>query len=148
MDAPDDPHANTNAPRSRVPPLVLIVDDEAPIAEALALMVEEAGYTALTAFRGRTGLDLAREHQPALIITDMMMPQFDGASLIAAVRADAEAEQRPMPVIIAMTAGGLRHAQSVGADAVMPKPFTIEEVEALLRRFLPPPDEPLDGQSR
>lgn len=143
MDAQDNPHANTDATDSRTSPLVLIVDDEAPIAEALALMIEEAGYTAMTAFRGRTGLELARQHRPALIITDMMMPQLDGASLIAAVRADAEAERRPMPLIIAMTAGGLRHAETTGANAVLPKPFTIDEVEALLRRLLP-----LDGRAR
>jgi CheY-like chemotaxis protein len=137
MDAPDTPHANTDASTSRASPLVLIVDDEAPIAEALALMIEEAGYTALTAFRGRAGLELAREHQPALIITDMMMPQYDGASLIAAVRAENEAAHRPPPHIIAMTAGGLRHAEAAGADAILSKPFTIDEVEALLRRFLP-----------
>lgn len=143
MDAPDNPHANTDASDSRASPLVLIVDDEAPIAEALALMIEEAGYTPMTAFRGRTGLDLAREHRPALIITDMMMPQLDGASLIAAVRADAEAGRRPMPLIIAMTAGGLRYAETAGANAVLSKPFTIDEVEALLRRLLP-----LDGRDR
>jgi CheY-like chemotaxis protein len=137
MDSADDPHANANTPGSQASPLVLIVDDEAPIAEALAYMVEDAGYTALTAFRGRAGLDLARTHYPALIITDMMMPQLDGAGLIAALRADAEADHRPMPPIIAMTAGGLRHAEAAGADAVMQKPFSVEEVESLLRRFLP-----------
>lgn len=137
MDAPDAPHANMDDSKSRVSPLILIVDDEAPIAEALALMVEDAGYTALTAFRGRVGLELAREHQPALIITDLMMPQYDGASLIAAVRAENAATHRPPPHIIAMTAGGLRHAEVAGADAVLWKPFTIDEVEALLRRFLP-----------
>jgi DNA-binding response OmpR family regulator len=114
------------------------VDDEAPIAEALALIIEEAGYTPLIAFRGQSALELARQHHPELIITDMMMPQLDGARLVAILRAEAEAEARRMPPVIAMTAGGLRHALSVGADAVMPKPFTIDDVESLLRRFLPP----------
>lgn len=142
MDSQDDPHANKDISDSQASPLVLIVDDEAPIAEALAFMVEEAGYAVMTAFRSRVGLDLAREHHPALVFTDMMMPQLDGAALIALLRAEAEAERRPAPTIIAMTAGGLRHALAAGADAVMPKPFSIDEVESLLRRFLP-----LDGRA-
>ncbi len=136
MDSSDGSHANVNDSGSRVSPLVLIVDDEAPIAEAIALMVEDAGYIPLTAFRGQAALDLARLHHPQLIITDMMMPQLDGARLIAILRAEAEAEQRPMPPIVAMTAGGLQHAMAAGADAVMPKPFTIDDVESILARFL------------
>ena len=136
MDSSDDPYANMNSLGSRASPLVLIVDDEAPIAEAIALMVEDAGYTPLTAFRGHAALELARQHHPQLIITDMMMPQLDGAHLIAILRAEAEAEQRPMPPIVAMTAGGLQHALEAGADAVMPKPFTIDDVESILDRFL------------
>jgi len=68
----------------------------------------------------------------------MMMPQLDGARLIAILRAEAKAEHRPMPPIVAMTAGGLQHAMAAGADAVMPKPFTIDDVESILARFLEP----------
>jgi CheY-like chemotaxis protein len=146
MDSPDDPLANMSAPGLQASLLVLIVDDEAPIAEALSLIIEDAGYTTLTAYRGREGLDLARSRRPALVITDMMMPQFDGASLIAALRADAEVDHRTMPHIVAMTAGGLSRAIATGADAVLPKPFSIEQVEALLRQFLPQEGE--DGQAR
>lgn len=115
---------------------VLIVEDERPIAEAIALVVEEAGFTHLVAAHGREGLTLARAHRPALIITDMMMPQLDGAELIAALRADAERDHQSMPPVILMTAGGLDRARMAGADAVLRKPFDIAELEALLRRFL------------
>ncbi|HEY8326778.1 MAG: response regulator [Ktedonobacterales bacterium] len=145
MAPPDSPDASTTALEAHTPPLVLIVDDEAPIAEALAMIVEEAGYPTLTAFRGPVGLELARAHHPALIFTDMMMPKLDGAGLIAAVRRDAEASHTPAPIIIAMTAGGLQSIQRADADGILPKPFTIEDVEVILRRWLPRAEE--DGEA-
>lgn len=137
----DSPGASTSASESQTLPLVLIVDDEAPIAEALALIVEEAGYATLTAFRGSTGLELARKHHPRLIFTDMMMPQLDGTGLIDALRKEAAVSETPMPTIIAMTAGGLQRIQRAGANGILPKPFTIEDVEEILHRWLPPTEE-------
>ena len=137
MDSADDPLANMSAPDSQASLVVLIVDDEAPIAEALALIIEDAGYSTLIAYRGREGFELAHTYHPALIITDLMVPQMDGAALISAVRGDYESDHRAPPPIVAMTAGGIRYAQMTGADAVLQKPFTIEEVESLLERFLP-----------
>src|SRR5262245_65910949 len=78
-DQPDD-----NAAASK-PPVVLIAEDEEPIAEALAMIVEDAGYTPLLAAHGMEALELARTQRPALLITDLMMTFFDGARLIAAV---------------------------------------------------------------
>lgn len=142
MDSADEPTALVTTSGSQAAQLVLIVDDEAPIAEALSYIVEDAGYTPLLASHGRQGLEFARAQRPALIITDLMMPQLDGAGLIKALRADAAADgAAPLPPIIVMTAGGLRHAHDIGADAVVQKPFNIAEVERLLHRFLAPPDK-------
>ncbi|HEX8728921.1 MAG TPA: response regulator [Ktedonobacterales bacterium] len=126
---------------------MLIIDDEAPIAEALAFIVEEAGYPTLTAFRGPTGLELARTHHPGLIFTDMMMPQLDGVGLITAVRHDAEVSHGPMPVIIAMTAGGSQRIQRADVDGILPKPFTIADVETILRRWLPRVEADKEGKA-
>ena len=142
MDPSDSAQPSEQTSGSNAAPLVLIVDDEAPIAEALTLIVEEAGYSTLTAFRGPAGLALAREHHPALIFTDMMMPQLDGASLIKTLRRDAETDGHPAPLIVAMTAGGLHFARKASVDAILPKPFAIDDVEAILSRLLP-----LDGQA-
>ncbi len=137
MDPSDSAQPSEEPAGSHASPLVLIVDDEAPIAEALALIVEEAGYATLTAFRGPAGLALAREHHPALIFTDMMMPQLDGAALIETLRRDAETDGHTAPLIVAMTAGALRYARKASVDAILPKPFAIDEVEAILNRLLP-----------
>ena len=123
--------------------LVLIAEDEQPIADALAMIVADAGYTPLLASQGKQALELVRERRPALILTDLMMPLLDGAQLIAAIRADAELDNHRPPPIVLMTAGGVRRALEINADALLKKPFEIAEVEALLRRFLGPP--PLTG---
>jgi CheY-like chemotaxis protein len=114
------------------PLLVLIVEDEEPIATALAFIVEDAGYVPLIAMHGRQALDVLRERHPALIITDLMMPYMNGAQLIAAVRAQDDA-----PPIVLMTAAGPRYSAAADADAVLSKPFNITEVERLLHRYLP-----------
>lgn len=114
-------------------PLVLIVEDEAPIAEALAAIVEDAGYRAMMAPHGKAGLTLALQHHPALILSDLMMPQMSGPEFIRALRAALESSTPP---IVIMTAADVRFARDAGADCVLKKPFGITTVEALLRRFL------------
>lgn len=142
--APSNPARNTpdaerepeSQPESE-PALILIVEDEQPIAEALSFMIEDAGYMTVIASHGQQGLEIARARRPALIFTDLMMPRMDGTSLIAALHAAAAKDgSLPVPPIILMTAAGFDHAQKAGADAILPKPFDINDVERLLERFL------------
>lgn len=65
-------------------PVVLIVDDEEPIAETAGWIVEAQGYLPLLAYNGQHALELARTRWPAVLITDWMMPQMDGVELIRA----------------------------------------------------------------
>ena len=142
--APDSPVRSSlvtarepEEPQSKPEPaLVLIVEDEQPIAEAISFMVQDAGYATVIASNGQQGLELARARRPALIFTDLMMPRMDGTALIAALHADAAHDSATPAPIILMTAAGFEHAQKAGADAILPKPFDITEVERLLRRFL------------
>jgi CheY-like chemotaxis protein len=127
--------------KNQTPFLVLIAEDEEPIAEAIAFLVQDNGYTPLIASNGRQALELARQHHPALVITDLMMPYLDGDELISALRADAAQDQHAPPRTILLSAAGLRRMQNAGADAILPKPFELEDLEKLLRRFLgQPPD--------
>ncbi len=116
---------------TREPFLVLIVEDEEPIATALSFIIEDAGYVPLIAMHGRQALDVLRDRYPALIITDLMMPYMNGAQLIQAVRA----QHRDLPIVL-MTAAGPRYSATAGADEVLPKPFNVDDIEALLHRYL------------
>ena len=116
--------------------VVLIAEDEGPIAAILATVVAEAGYSPHVARHGRQALEMAREQWPALVITDLMMPYLNGAELIAALRGDAAREGHPAVPVILLTAGSMKVGRAAGADVVLPKPFDLVQVEALLDRFL------------
>jgi CheY-like chemotaxis protein len=119
--------------------LVLIAEDEEPIAEIIATIIREMDATPIIASHGREAFALVQQIEPALVITDLMMPLMDGAELIAALRAKAgESGAHPPPVIL-MTASGRENALSIGADAFLPKPFDLEALETLLRRYLAAP---------
>ena len=135
-------HSAENVPRATPKSdLILIAEDEEPIAEAMSFIVEDAGYTPMIATNGRQALELARAHHPLLIITDLMMPHLDGTQLIKAIHADAELDGHPPPPILLMTAAGMTRAQEAGADAVMRKPFNLDELTAMIHRLV-------EGRSR
>jgi CheY-like chemotaxis protein len=116
--------------------LVLIVEDEEPIALALSFIVEDAGYEPLIAGHGKEAIELMRTHQVALIITDLMMPVMSGQEFIANLHSGAHAEGKQRPPLIIMTAAGSGYVGNIDADAILLKPFEVAKVEELLRRFL------------
>ncbi len=119
--------------------VILIAEDERSIAEVVRQVVEDAGYWPLVASHGQQALELARAERPALLITDLMLPHLTGAELIAALRADAAASPdggSPMMPVILITAVNPNQARSAGADIVLYKPFDLDRLEVLLRRFL------------
>ena len=125
------------SPRASRAVVVLVAEDEAPIAEIVATILRDMDALPLVASHGREALALARQHAPVLVITDLMMPLMNGAELIAALRAEAQAEGASPPPVILMTAGGVEQASGVGADAVLTKPFDLGALEAQVRRYLP-----------
>ncbi len=119
--------------------VVLIAEDERSIADIVCVVVEDAGYQPVLAAHGRQALEMARIEHPALVVTDLMMPHMTGAELIAALRADAAADAGVRAPVILMTAVNPSQARVAGADAVLYKPFDLDALEALLRRFLDAP---------
>jgi len=87
--------------------LVLIAEDEEPLAETVAFIVREAGYTPVIALHGRQALELARARHPALLIVDLMLPYLDGAAVIAALREDMNGNGASRRAIILMTRGAV-----------------------------------------
>lgn len=121
------------------PGVVLIVDDDKPIADYVAAVVAESGHTPMVATNGARALELARAHWPVLLITDLMLPFMSGGALIAALHTAAAAEGRVMPPTVLMTAASARYAETAGAEAILCKPFDLADLEEVLRRFLGAP---------
>lgn len=125
------PGAQLEVEPSPNPVLILVVEDEATIAELLVEVIEEYGYAALRAKNGAEGLKLARHHHPALIISDVMMPVMDGYGLLRAIRSEPELADT---TVVLISAAFLRHLppDAPAADAYINKPFSIQELGALL----------------
>lgn len=131
----DGPSSDTNGK------LVLIAEDEHPIADALTYIIADAGHRSITASQGREALEMARAEHPDLIFTDLMMPQMGGAELIRELRADTANGLANVPIVLMSAATGPA-SRVPGASAMLPKPFDIAQVDALLRRFLGPSTTP------
>src|SRR5437868_7423326 len=115
---------------------ILIIEDEANIAQVLRLYLEQANYTVLVASDGVSGLELhAREH-PDLVILDLMLPALDGMEVCRRIRAWAST---PILMLTARTGEEDRIAGlELGADDYLIKPFSprevVSRVKAILRR--------------
>jgi len=116
---------------------ILIVEDNPDLAFGLRNNLEIEGYEIVVAEDGLMGLDLAREHQPDLIILDLMMPGLDGYRVLRTLR--DEGFDTPVLILSAKSeeADKVRGFR-MGADDFVTKPFSLLEllarVEALLRR--------------
>lgn len=116
--------------------LVLIVEDEGAISSFVAEVVADAGYQAEVAANGQEALARAHAHWPDLVVSDLMLPYLDGLALIRILRSDAEIRGLTAPPVIIMTSAGLTYARAAHADAVLRKPFSLDELDDLLHRFL------------
>jgi CheY-like chemotaxis protein len=115
-------------------PLVLIVDDELIIREALADALTDYGYDTITAAEGEEALAAFERHDIAALVTDLYMGGSDGFVLISALRDRG----RALP-IIAMSGSqnsALALARALGADTTLAKPFRPAALVDALDRLL------------
>lgn len=114
---------------------VVVVDDETLIADALAFLLEDLGYTVHTAADGRTALEAVQRFDVALVITDFMMPVMSGMELAKAIKADPA--RRHVPIVLltaAQAAVGRQHGELFAAVFQKPCPpaTLLRAVEALI----------------
>ncbi len=120
---------------------ILIIEDEAEIAQLIQLYLEKEGFSCRSARDGIAALQVFHEQQPDLIILDLMIPGLDGLEVCARIRQKPGAKD---PYILMLTAKGEELDRiiglSTGADDYMVKPFSPKElvarVRALLRRSM------------
>ena len=115
---------------------VLIIEDDARIACWIKVYFERAGFSAEVTHNGESGLALARNLTPDLIILDLMLPHLDGVKLCRILRRESDV---PIIMLTAREAPAERIVGlESGADDYVVKPFDPEEViaraEAVLRR--------------
>ena len=111
---------------------ILIVEDEKNIVDILSFNLGREGYMTLEAYDGQTGLDLALEQDPDLILLDLMLPQMNGFDVCRSLREKG----RTTPVI--MLTAREEEADKVlglelGADDYITKPFSMRELLARVK---------------
>ncbi|MCD2138920.1 response regulator transcription factor [Salinicoccus halitifaciens] len=114
---------------------ILVVDDEPSIVTLLKFNLEQAGYNVLTAEDGRTGLDMALNEKPDLMVLDLMLPGMDGMDVCKTLRQ----EKVNLPILM-LTAKDDEFDKilglELGADDYLTKPFSPREVVARVKAIL------------
>jgi two-component system response regulator RegX3 len=115
---------------------ILIVEDEASLAESIRYNLEREGFEIDHAADGRLALERFREREPSLVILDLMLPEVSGLDVARSIRAESNV---PVIMVTAKDAEADKVAGlELGADDYMTKPFSMRElvsrVRALLRR--------------
>jgi CheY-like chemotaxis protein len=112
----------------RPSPLVLVVDDDPDILDAICDILEGEGYRVTRARHGAEALERLDAERPSLILLDLMMPVMDGMAFAHALR---ERRVDPeIPIVVISADGNPQKAASIGARGFLAKPFDIEALLA------------------
>jgi two-component system alkaline phosphatase synthesis response regulator PhoP len=128
---------------------ILVVEDEASLAEMLSFILEEAGYAVLRAINGREGLQKLAEQVKSsggkggvdLILSDVMMPRMNGLEMCRQIQADTHFRDIPIILISAKSAGYAREGgedSSSGCQyaAFIEKPFNLDILLRTIKQVL------------
>jgi DNA-binding NtrC family response regulator len=122
---------------------VLVIDDDDGVRDSCIELLRAFGFEGIAAKNGRQGLATYRQMRPAVVLTDLLLPNMDGIEIIREIRRIA-----PEAKIIAMSGGAkldkadlLDSARLLGADATIPKPIDADLLLTTISRMLSSPDE-------
>jgi CheY-like chemotaxis protein len=127
--APEDSHTVTSTPS----PLVLLVEDDSDIREAMSELIESQGVSVRAARDGCEGLELLKAGlRPSAVFLDQCMPRLDGASVLAAMSEDPALAGIPV-----VWMSGERRTPPPPVAMCLPKPFEVSDLAAILASLCP-----------
>jgi two-component system, sensor histidine kinase and response regulator len=116
---------------------ILVIEDEQPLLEEILDILGFEGYETISADNGLDGVQLAKEHLPDLIVSDIMMPKMDGYAALVSLRSNPTTAMIPF---IFMTAKAerqdMRKGMEYGASDYLTKPFATDELLGAVRARL------------
>ena len=115
-------------------PLVLVVDDEAPIRTLISNSLREHGYRTVEASDGVEGLRMATELRPAAVVLDIELPALDGTSILQSLRSNPDTSLLP---IIGMSGYEIDPADERSFTCFLQKPFSPADVVFVLAQVAP-----------
>ena len=113
---------------------ILVVDDDSNICELLRLYLEKEGFHAVLAHNGESAVNAFREHNPDLILLDIMLPVMDGWQVCREIRKSSQ-----VPIIMLTAKGEVFDkvlGLELGADDYVTKPFDAKEIVARIKAVL------------
>jgi CheY-like chemotaxis protein len=114
-------------PASVPRPLVLVVDDERDVLDALEAALLAQGWRVVTAVNGADALDKAQRLRPELVVTDLLMPVIDGIGLAKALRAHPSTASTCIVLCSGVSEASVRGLFD-GYDAFLRKPYELEDL--------------------
>lgn len=125
----------TAQPHRAARPVVLVVDDEAAIRDLVATALGYEGFDVRVASDGRQALAATLEFRPALVVLDVMLPDYDGLEVVRRMRRDG----LDVPVVFLTARQGVADkvaGLTLGGDDYVTKPFSLDELVARVRAVL------------
>ena len=116
---------------------ILVVDDEADIVDLTMLILEQQGYSVISASNGDDAIEKAASEKPDLILLDLLMPGKDGLEVCRILKRNENTSR--IPIIVSSTFSELGHqrkALEAGAVAYLGKPFNFEVMSAEIENAL------------
>jgi CheY-like chemotaxis protein len=120
--------------------LLYVEDNLANLTLVETILGSRPGWRTIPALQGRLGAELAREHEPDLVLLDLHLPDVNGDEVLRRLRADPRTAHIPVVMISAdATPRTIDRLLAQGADAYITKPLDVDEFLATIDRLLPLP---------
>ena len=117
---------------------ILLVEDNEMNRDMLSRRLERRGYTVVIAVDGVQAVAMAESEKPALILMDLSLPKLDGLAATRRIREDKHVGKTPIVAVSAHDSPETRtEALAAGCDEYVTKPIDFDQLDALLKRFLP-----------
>lgn len=117
---------------------ILVAEDEQAMLKTLAQKIENAGYNVLQASDGEEAINLAMEHQPNLVLLDILMPKMDGLSTMKKIRED-ESWGKYVPIILLTNlsdSASMEEAARLNVDFLVKTDWRLEDIITLINNKL------------
>ena len=124
-------------PRRARPYIVVVVDDEPDFCAVVSELLKSQNLVVHMAYGALEALSLIENVRPDLVLTDVMMPEVNGLELIRRLRADPVFGRVPTVVVSALVKREEQEAaMDAGADAFIPKPFSVRQLRETIAHYL------------
>lgn len=125
-----------NASQAGKPPVVLVVDDDPDILEALSEILEAEGFAIRRARHGKEALERLDPDPPDLILLDLMMPVMDGWEFAQQLRKRGDVSHLPI-IVLSADRNVSNKATEIGAVGHLAKPFELDDLLEMVHSALP-----------